>query len=444
MKFTKKIMLVVLAAITCLSVTLGLPAATVSAAEAPSLNVKAAIAIDADTGKILFEQNGSEVLGIASMTKMVSDYLVLEAVKNGKIAWDDTVDISAYYETLSQNYELSNVPLYAGTKYTVRDLFSASIIASANAAIMVLAEYVAGSQEAFVKMMNDKVKEFGITDATLINASGLTNSDIGEKMVAGTPADGENYMSARDMAIVARHLLKDYPEVLETTAKTTAMFGENTANPVEMTSWNWMLPGLANAYAGVDGLKTGTTKIAGACFTGTATKDGNRVITVVLNALDHPNNASARFTETGKLLDYVFANWTKQTFDPTTVTLPKTKLSVDKGQQKSVGLQLEKTDPLTVWVHADDQIATETKISSDNLNDAGALVAPVNQGVKVGTLTITTADKLGYLEKGDGTTESINIVTAASVEKQTFFKGILEAVGDFFSGLGTWFANLLK
>ena len=459
MKFTKKLSLTLVTIVTCFSATLGLsnltltaadgddattPATTAAAAAVPvpSLNVKAAIAVDADTGKIFYEQNSGEALGIASMTKLVSVYLVLEAVKAGKMAWTDTVPVSDYFINLSQNFALSNVALYAGVNYTVQDLYQASLIASANAAIMVLAEKVAGSQEAFVKMMNDKVKEFGITDATLVNASGLNNADVGAQVVPGTAADAENAMSARDMAIVARHLITDFPEVLKTTGQSKAVFAANTVSSIEMENWNWMLPGLANAYEGVDGLKTGTTDFAGACFTATATKNGNRVITVVLNALDHPNNNSARFIETKKLLDYVFADWSKQSFDATTVALPKTALPVTKGAEKTVSIGVKKTDPLTVWVQNGDKIATKATISKEVLNSKGELAAPITKGTQVGELTLTTADKLGYLEKADGTPETIAIETSSTVDKQNFFKGILDAIVDFFKGIGTWVANL--
>ncbi|WP_071130380.1 D-alanyl-D-alanine carboxypeptidase family protein [Enterococcus timonensis] len=418
--------------------------ATVQPVSADDLNldVKSAIAIDADSGKIFYEQDADEVLGIASMTKLVSIYVLLDAVAAGTVTWDDPVEIPAYLIPLSQNFDLSNVPLYDHVTYTVKDLYEASLIASANAAVIALGVHVAGSEAEFVPLMQNKLTKIGITDATIVNASGLNNSYLGENIVPGTAADAENYMSARDMAILARHLLKDYPEILETTSITNKVFAENTSMPFEMTSWNYMLPGFVNEKAGVDGLKTGTTDIAGACFTGTMTYNGTRMITVVMHANDHENNPSARFNETSKLMDYVTAHWSQTVIDPATFQLPQTSLPVETGEEETVALTMEDASSQTLWIK--DGIAPEV---TSNLNDAitaenGKMPAPVSQNVKVGNFTITPSDDLGYIESADAPKTDIAIVTKTAVEKAGIWQRMTSAVKNFFASIGNFFSNL--
>ena len=255
-----------------------------------SIDAKAAFSVDFDTGKILYDQEGETPMGIASVTKIISLYLVAEQVKQGKLTWEDPVEISQYAADLSVAPDLSNVPLHRDVQYTVKDLYEASYIQSANAAVVALAEKIAGSEPAFVDQMKDKLTEWGITDAKIVNASGLNNTYLGENLYPGSTSTDENELSAKDVAIVARHLLQDFPEVLEVTSTVTKTFGEGSYSPVEMVNWNWMLPGFINAKDGVDGLKTGTTDLAGACFVGTAVRDGQRIITVVLNVNGHAEN----------------------------------------------------------------------------------------------------------------------------------------------------------
>lgn len=176
------------------------------AAEAPTINAAAAFAIEPKTGKVLLNQNGDAQLGIASMTKMITEYLVLEAIKEGKLTWDQKLSIDDYSYNVSQNNELSNVPLRKDSQYTVKELFEAMAIYSANAAAITLATAVSGSEPAFVDAMREKVKSWGAKDFYLVNATGLTNSDLHGNIYPGSADTDENTMTARDMAIVAQHL----------------------------------------------------------------------------------------------------------------------------------------------------------------------------------------------------------------------------------------------
>lgn len=420
-----------------LLLTLGsfLPTLSVQADEAFSVNSQAAFAVDATSGKILYDQDGEKTMGIASISKIIGLYIVLDQVKEGKLSWDDEVAISDYAETLSIAPNLSNVPLHKENTYTVKELFDSAFIQSANASMVALAEKISGSETAFLTVMNDQLKEWGIENATIVNVSGLNNVYLGANRPEGTGEADENQMSAKDVAIIARHLLLDFPEVLKVTSTATKMFGENTQSPVEMVNWNWMLPGFINFKEGVDGLKTGTTDFAGACFVGTIERDGKRIITVILNAEGHEQNPSVRFTETARLMDYCYDNWSVKEIGKANASIPSLKsIDVKNGKETSVNVVLK--SPVSVWVRNDmdtGQLTITPKIDETKVKD-NELEAPIVRGTKVGTATITLADdQLGYLE--DGASPSTDIITASSVEKANIFVIGWRNVTNFFSNL---------
>lgn len=431
----KKLRLFMLLTSLIFCLTAILPITAVHADESFKVNAKAAFAVDAECGKILYDQDGEKPMGIASITKIIGLYIVLDQVKEGKLTWDEKVPISDYAEKLSVVPDLSNVPLHKENSYTVKELFDSAFIQSANASMVALAEKIAGSETKFLELMKKQLKDWGINDATIVNASGLNNSYLGENRPEGTSETEENQMSAKDVAIVARHLILDFPEVLKVTNTTNETFGEGTQSPVEMVNWNWMLSGFVNYKEGVDGLKTGTTEFAGACFVGTINKEGRRVITVVLNADDHATNPSARFNETGRLMDYCYDNWSIKELGKSNASIPDLKnLAVKDGKETSVAVALK--NPVKVWVRngMDTGKLKITPTLDKKVVTNDQVAAPVNKGMKVGTATITLADdSLGYLE--DNKEPTTDIITAKSVEKANIFVIGWRHVTDFFSNL---------
>lgn len=275
-----------------------------------SLNVKSALAIDASTGQVLYAKNANKALPIASMTKLITVYLTLQAIKQGKISWSTKVKPTSQIVKVANNSEYSNVPLYSGHSYTVKQLYEATLIESANGAAMMLAKAISGNQVTFVKKMRALVKKWGITDAEIYNVNGLPNNYLGTDAYPGVAKNAENHLSAKDMAIIGMHLIDDYPEVLNTTkiAKKTFVDG---STKTQMTNFNWMLKGLSSydSRYPVDGLKTGTTDAAGACFIGTVKKNGGRIITVVMGAQHKSASDASRFKQTDKLLTWIYANY---------------------------------------------------------------------------------------------------------------------------------------
>ncbi|TLF38646.1 D-alanyl-D-alanine carboxypeptidase [Lacticaseibacillus zeae] len=413
------------------------PAVSVAAAESSDTNVvdaKAAVAIEPTTGKVLYAKNADSVLPIASMTKMLSIELVLDAIDSGKIKWDDKVTLDKTIWSLSQDRDLSNVPLRRDGSYSVRELYDASLIYSANAAMMLLAKTVAGSQEKFVNQMTAKLKSWGITDAKIVNVTGLNNSQLKDAKVPGTGDQAENEMSAKDMAQVAQHLLKDHPEVLKTTSIAKQTFRKGTDDAINMENWDWMLKGLVSYDKNlpVDGLKTGTSDAAGDCFTGTVKKNGMRIITVVLHA--NGDAKTRRFDQTKKLMNHVLENWkTVQLADAGQGIKGYRNVTVNRGKARTAPIA-----PVTkaVAVVPSDTSKQDLKYTYTPAKGVkkNTIEAPVKKGATIGHLEVTAkGDSLGFV--GGAKREGITLKTTKADPKANFFVLIFRGIGDFFGNI---------
>lgn len=399
------------------------------------ISAEAAILLDAETGKILYEKNADTVLGVASMSKMMTEYIVLEAISEGKIEWDQTVQINEYVHNLSKAAGLSNVGLTQGENYTVKELYEAMAIFSGNAATVALAELVSGSEKNFVELMNKKAAELGMTDYTFVNASGLNNSNLLGVIPAGGQND-ENVMSARDTAILAYRLLTDFPEVLETSSQPTLTFRDGEEYP----NFNWMLPGLIFEYKGVDGLKTGSTDFAGYCFTATAERDGQRYISVVMKS----STKNERFTDTAKILNYAFSNFSdEEILEAGYVPKEYSELAVSKGKEKTVALETSKALDLAIEKGTKDSYEPVVVIDEDLLNEDGELVAPIKKGDVIGYVTVQSADdQYGFLTSEKSA--RVDLVAAETVEKANWFVLSMRAVGGFFGDVWDTVSSTVK
>lgn len=409
----------------------------VVSAAAPEVKANAAFMMDMESGKVLMNQNGDEQLGIASMTKMLVEYILFEAIENGDVTWDQQVKISEYAHQVSQNYILSNVPLRVDETYSIRELYEAMAIYSANGATIAIAEAIAGSEPAFVDMMREKVESWGITDYALYNTTGLNNEYLFGNHYPGSSETDENSMTARGIATVATRLLEDYPQVLETSSIPEKVFREGAEDAILMKNWNWMLDGLLWERDDVDGLKTGTTEYAGAAFTGTA-KDGDaRLVTVVMGAGDGQTNKGQRFEETDKMLDYGFSSFDRVTALEENQLIDNVEpLEVVSGKEETVPLAAGSEVELVVPknVSAEDMVIT-FEPNADVVDEEGRIEAPVKQGTEVGTFYVSyEGDDLGYLQE-DAEGQAVKAVAGADVEKANFFIVAFNSVKDFFGGL---------
>ena len=394
-----------------------------------SVEAKAALAFDFETGKILYEKNSEEKLEIASLTKLISLYVVQTKIASGELAWDTPVTISKAVSELSLSPELSNIPLIEGQNYSVKELFDAATIVSANAATVALAEKIAGNEFAFVDLMKEQLIAWGIENPLIVNASGLNNEDIPGEIYPGSARTDENKLTAKELALVSRNLIRDFPETLQVTSQSVLNYTNLDNEESIMYTTNLLLPGMPYAKAGVDGLKTGTTDLAGRSLITTMKKDNQRVITILLNATDQ-EDPDARYTETSRLLDYAFGSWeskavvTKGQMIPTVEPIP-----VEKSLEGSVDLIAQDTIELFLPIKED---LNTVDFKLDYLDNQALLIAPVEANQAVAKLTVTyPQDTLGYLEPVEALTTIL--VTKSSVEKANFFQLTWQKIQQFFS-----------
>jgi serine-type D-Ala-D-Ala carboxypeptidase (penicillin-binding protein 5/6) len=408
-----------------------------------NLQGESAILIEADTGKVLFQKYPDLMLPPASMTKMMTEYLVLEAIAQGKVSWEQTTSISEFVYTMSQNRSLSNVPLRKDGQYTVKELYESMAIYSANAATIALTELIAGSETNFVKMMNDKAAELKLPDYKFVNSTGLNNADMLGQHPQGTGANEENMLSARSTALLAYHLLKDYPEVLDTASIPFKVFREGTSDAIDMPNWNYMLPGLSQEYDGVDGLKTGMTDLAKNCFTGTAVKDGMRLISVVMKS---PTRTS-RFTDTKKVFDYGFSNFTIKELYPADFQIEdNSELNVVKGKEKTV--EIKTTEPLKIVMKIGEEEFYKPVyyLNKELFTEDNEMTAPIAKGDKVGYMTAEYSgnESFGFITVDGEKLERVDVVTTSDVEKAGWFTLMLRGIGEFFSNIWASIAQAIS
>lgn len=327
-----------------------------------------AIMIEASTGEVLFQKNADEKLPPASMTKMMSMLLIMEEIEKGNLKWDEEIITSERASSMGG----SQIFLETGEKMKVVDMLKGISIASGNDATVAMAERIAGSEEAFVKMMNQKAKELGLKNTNFSNATGLDISN--------------HYSSARDMSLIAKQLVK-HEKILEFTGTYEEYLRKDSDNPFWLVNTNK----LVRYYSGVDGLKTGFTNEAGYCLTATAKRDNMRLITVVMNE----PSPEVRSSETAKMLDYGFNLYmVKNIVDENTIVQ---KAKVELGKQ------------LETNIVANETITILSKKSEENRNityeaKINKLKAPIKKGDVIGKIDIIEDGKI--LSSIDATVES--------------------------------------
>ncbi|WP_404460109.1 D-alanyl-D-alanine carboxypeptidase family protein [Sutcliffiella horikoshii] len=421
-----------------------------------NINAKAAILIEFSTGKIIYQKNVDEALPVASMTKMMTEYLLLEAIEEGKLDWSKEVILSDYAQAISQKYpELSNVPMRKQEPYTIKELYEAMAIYSANGATIALAEAIAGSETKFVEMMNAKAEEIGLENYNFVNSTGLNNEDLAVGGVPmhpeGTDANEETTLSAKDTARLAHRLLTDYPEILDTASIPFKVFREGTPDAIDMPNWNKMLftEELKVQFEGIDGLKTGSTDAAGFNFTGTAERDGMRVISVVMNTTNDEGVSTeiSRFIETKKLMTHAFGSYSVQELFPGEYQMEgESILPVTKGKEDKVEIHTKEPFKTLVKDGNKDNFKPQFEINEKLLNEEGELTAPVKEGDSVGVMKVTQegGQDYGYLFGNDQEGATVELVTKEGVEKANWFVLSMRAVGGFFSDLWSTIAGAVK
>lgn len=350
-----------------------------AAADTPNFTVdaKAAILIEAETGKVLYSFNEHETLPIASITKIMTMLLVMEAIDSGKIAPTDTVTVSSYASKMGG----SQVYLKEGEVFTVEELLKAVAVHSANDASVALAEAIAGSEEAFVGMMNQRAQELGMKNTKFLDCTGLT--------------DEGHYSTAADISIMSRELITKHPKIIHYTTIWHDTFRDGT---FDLDNTNK----LVKRYKGTTGIKTGFTNAAGFCLSASAERDGTKFISVLLGAKSN----DVRFSESARLLNYGFSNWESVKIEKKGIEAGVVK--VRKGVVTEIPVNF-----------SDDAFVVVKKGSKDKLTETleipEVVNAPVEEGQTIGVLNIDLdGERLA----------SIPVKAAKSSESCTFIKAL--------------------
>jgi D-alanyl-D-alanine carboxypeptidase (penicillin-binding protein 5/6) len=354
------------------------------------ISSSSAILMDAGTGTILFEKNPHEKMEPASITKIMTLIIAFEAIESGKVNLSDIVRVSERAWKTGG----SQVFLGPGEEQSLETLLKCIVVASANDASTAVAEYIGGSVEGFVKLMNDKAKELGMTNSNFTNPHGLS--------------DPEHYTTAYDIALMSRELVK-YPMFFKwsTIWMDYLEHTDKKRDATMLANTNKLL----GKYEGVDGLKTGYHSKAGHCFAGTAKRGDFRLISVVLNA----QSSNQRFEDTVKLLDYGFGHY--DSIKVVEKGMVQKTIPVEKGHINEVNVIVTEDVSILIEKGREEHISTKIDVPEK-------LFAPLNKNQAVGTLTV---------EQNGKAVKQIDLVISEDVMKAGFLELLKRVFGKWLS-----------
>ena len=344
-------------------------------AAGPAVGGKSAVLMDAATGTILFEQNSHEALAPASVTKVMTMLLIMEAIDSGAIGWEDTVTTSEAAAAKGG----SQVYLKVGETMTVTDMLKSIAVSSANDCACAMAEHIAGSEAAFVERMNARAKELGMNDTRFVNCTGLDDSE-----------DAKHHRtSAHDIAVMSRQLLVNHPDIKKFT---TIWMDSVRDGAFGLSNTNKMI----RFYDGATGLKTGFTSGAGYCLSASAQRDGMELIAVVMGA----ESSQIRFQSCKAMLDHGFANYAIISPD----LCEAGEVPVTLGRTSSVRPRMGDTATLLIDKSQRASVTTDIQLVE-------SLPAPVSQGQRIGTMTVKSGEQI---------LKEIPLVASEGVERLTY------------------------
>lgn len=355
----------------------------------PQFESKSVILMEATSGKVLYEKDADLVVSPASITKIMTLIIIFDKIKEEKITLEDVVTTSEYAKSMGG----SQVFLETGEQQTVETLIKCIVVASGNDASVCMAEYIAGSEEAFVQMMNERAKGLGMENTEFLDCCGLNDTM-------------EHHTSARDVAIMSRELITKYPEIFNY----SKIWMENIIHKTDKGEKEFTLANtnkLLKQYEWTTGLKTGSTSLAKYCLSATAKRDDIELIAVVMGAPDY----KVRFSEAKKLLDYGFANVTLYKADNSDI---KESIKVENGKREQVKVTVEGNFSY-VCLENEKVGDVVKKVEYYKLN------APVKEGAIVGNISYYIGDKkIG--ENNIKATEKVDKLSYVDYLKKMWYK----------------------
>ena len=351
-----------------------------------NLESESAILIEQSTGQILYEHNSHEKLRPASVTKVMSILLIMEQIDSGKLSYSDSISCSENASSMGG----SQIWLDPKETLTVDEMLKAICVVSANDCVVAMAEHIAGSEEAFVQMMNDKAKELGMNDTTFKNCHGIDE-------------DG-HVTSAYDIALMSRELLSKHPDIKK---YTTIWMDSLRDGKSQLVNTNKLI----RTYKGATGLKTGSTSLALYNLSASATRDNLSLIAVIMKA----PTTKTRFAEAKKLLDYGFNNFTFKTFGKKGDVIQF--VPINRGVQRGINAVLEDDAGTLVEKGKESHISQEVSINNN-------IEAPIKKGDVVGKVSFKIDDKEVY---------SVNLVSDSNVDKINIFTMWAKIISSWFN-----------
>ena len=375
------------------------------------MDARAAYAIDAESGQVLYQKNATKRYPIASVIKILTLGVILQDIRNHHLKWDQKIKITPAVAKMADDWHFSNVPLMNGEEYTVRQLVDSMMLVSADGSTEALALADAGSTEAFNKKMMAFAKKAGVTDIKIYNMIGLPNGDLGKHKLKGVDKDAENLLSAKDVALISKYLVENYPETLDITKQKFANFDVTKDQQYLMTNVNALLPqnGFAPKDGEIDGLKTGNTDRAGKCIVSTGTFAGRRIILVALHTKGEWNDQSKMQQDFyNKLIDEYQPVEIKKISD---LSAKLTSVKVKNGKNKNKA-NIKLTKKTTVWLPKNMKLQATKPTLRVQGDDKKQLTAPIKKNQQVGSIELLIPGLPDF---------NIPVSTSQSVAKKSMF-----------------------
>ena len=375
------------------------------------MDARAAYAIDAESGQVLYQKNATKRYPIASVIKTLTLGVILQDIRNHHLKWDQKIKITPAVAKMADDWHFSNVPLMNGEEYTVRQLVDSMMLVSADGSTEALALADAGSTAAFNKKMMAFAKKAGVTDIKIYNMIGLPNGDLGKHKLKGVDKDAENLLSAKDVALISKYLVENYPETLDITKQKFANFDVTKDQQYLMTNVNALLPqnGFAPKDGEIDGLKTGNTDRAGKCIVSTGTFAGRRIILVALHTKGEWNDQSKMQQDFyNKLVDEYQPVEIKKVSD---LSAKLTSVKVKNGKNKNKA-NIKLTKKTTVWLPKNMKLQATKPTLRVQGDDQKQLTAPIKKNQQVGSIELHIPGLPDF---------NIPVSTSQSVAKKSMF-----------------------
>lgn len=375
------------------------------------MDARAAYAIDAESGQVLYQKNATKRYPIASVIKILTLGVILQDIRNHHLKWDQKIKITPAVAKMADDWHFSNVPLMNEEEYTVRQLVDSMMLVSADGSTEALALADAGSTAAFNKKMMAFAKKAGVTDIKIYNMIGLPNGDLGKHKLKGVDKDAENLLSAKDVALISKYLVENYPETLDITKQKFANFDVTKDQQYLMTNVNALLPqnGFAPKDGEIDGLKTGNTDRAGKCIVSTGTFAGRRIILVALHTKGEWNDQSKMQQDFyNKLVDEYQPVEIKKVSD---LSAKLTSVKVKNGKNKNKA-NIKLTKKTTVWLPKNMKLQATKPTLRVQGDDQKQLTAPIKKNQQVGSIKLHIPGLPDF---------NIPVSTSQSVAKKSMF-----------------------